>query len=76
MSEAGANRIGTALRLMAEDLVAERRRSLLLARENRELRAELDRLRRALPGLVVRSGLVDDDDPRAADAHARAARAG
>jgi hypothetical protein len=37
----GSERIGTALRALAEDLVTERRRVLLLRRENRELRAEL-----------------------------------
>jgi hypothetical protein len=34
-------RIGSALRGLAEDLVAERRRVLFLRRENRELREEL-----------------------------------
>jgi hypothetical protein len=34
-------RIGSALRGLAEDLVEERRRVLLLRRENRELREEL-----------------------------------
>ena len=47
MSESTAQRIGTALRQMAEDLVAERRRSMLLAQENRKLHAELERLRGA-----------------------------
>lgn len=47
MSEVRAHRIGTALRQMAEDLAAERRRSTFLARENRELRAQLERLQNA-----------------------------
>jgi hypothetical protein len=34
---------------MGEDLVAERRRVMLLTRENQQLREELERLRRLLP---------------------------
>lgn len=41
----GAERIGSALRRLAEDLVAERRRVALLERENRVLRTELEKLR-------------------------------
>jgi len=43
----GRDRIGSALRRMAEDLVREHRRVLELRRENQELRAELETLRRA-----------------------------
>ena len=39
-------RIGTALRRMAEDLVAARRRVADLERENRRLRARLETLER------------------------------
>jgi hypothetical protein len=38
--------VGTALRRLAQDLIAERRRVAVLERENRELRAELERLER------------------------------
>jgi hypothetical protein len=43
-------RIGSALRRMAEDLVKERRRVVELRRENRRLRADLERLQNALAG--------------------------
>ncbi|MFL5823604.1 MAG: hypothetical protein ACJ764_09200 [Solirubrobacteraceae bacterium] len=36
-------RIGSALRALAEDLVRERRRADLLERENRLLKAQIDR---------------------------------
>src|SRR5690242_11626261 len=39
---AGRERIGSVLRAMAEDLVSERRRVLLLRRENERLRATLE----------------------------------
>jgi hypothetical protein len=42
--EATGERIGSALRGLAEDLVNERRQVLLLRRENRRLREELARL--------------------------------
>jgi hypothetical protein len=45
--EEGRDRIGSALRRMAEDLVRERRQVLELRRENRRLRDELERLRAA-----------------------------
>jgi hypothetical protein len=40
--------VGTALRRLAQDLIAERRRAAALERENRELRAKLERLERAM----------------------------
>jgi len=40
-----SEQIAGALRRLAADLVAERRRVALLERENRELRAELDALK-------------------------------
>ena len=47
VNEVGPERIGRALRKMAEDLVAERRRVVLLERENRELRSQLEELQRS-----------------------------
>jgi hypothetical protein len=44
--EVSSEQIGTALRRLAADLVAERRRVVMLERENRELRAQLEELRR------------------------------
>jgi hypothetical protein len=49
--EVSSEQIGTALRRLAADLVAERRRVALLERENRELRAQLDELRRPTPAV-------------------------
>ena len=48
VNEVGPERVGRALRKMAEDLVAERRRVVLLERENRELRAQLEELQRSV----------------------------
>ncbi|HTX64001.1 MAG TPA: hypothetical protein VMD28_10195 [Acidimicrobiales bacterium] len=48
MNEVGPERVGRALRKMAEDLVTERRRVALLQRENRELRAQLEELQRVV----------------------------
>ena len=48
VSEVGVDRVGRALRRMAEDLVTERRRVVLLQRENRELRTQLEELRRSI----------------------------
>jgi transposase-like protein len=45
--EEGRDRIGSALRRMAEDLVKERRQVLELRRENRRLRDELEQLKAA-----------------------------
>ena len=47
MREISSQRLGTALRALAEDLVTERRRVTLLERENRELKRELEQLRRS-----------------------------
>jgi cell division protein FtsB len=41
-------RIGSALHALASDLVTERRRVARLERENRQLRAEVERLEREL----------------------------
>lgn len=43
-SELRSYRIGTALRSLAEDLAQARRRIAVLERENRELRAQIERL--------------------------------
>jgi regulator of replication initiation timing len=48
MDEVDRQRVGSALRRMGEDLVAQRRQVMLLTRENERLRAELERLRAAL----------------------------
>ncbi len=48
VNEVGPERIGRALRKMAEDLVAERRRVVLLERENRDLRSQLEELQRSI----------------------------
>jgi len=45
--ELKGERIGIALRQLAEDLVSERRRVALLERQNHELRQELEELRRS-----------------------------
>lgn len=42
------DRVAYALRRLAEDLVTERRKVLRLERENRELRTQLELLRRSL----------------------------
>jgi len=43
--DVSSEQIGTALRRLAADLVAERRRVAVLERENRELRAQLEALK-------------------------------
>lgn len=48
MNEVGPERVARALRKMAEDLVTERRRVVVLQRENRELRAQLEELQRVV----------------------------
>ncbi|MGH2884708.1 MAG: hypothetical protein ACRDPA_18735 [Solirubrobacteraceae bacterium] len=48
VKEVGPERVGRALRKMAEDLVTERRRVVVLQRENRELKAQLEELQRLL----------------------------
>ena len=55
--EIAGERIGTALRKLAEDLVAERRRVVQLERENRELRQELEQLRRSVAEREVEAAL-------------------
>jgi hypothetical protein len=46
--ELSSERVGSALRQLAEDVVTERRRVRRLQRENRELRAQLELLTRSL----------------------------
>ncbi len=46
VNEVGPERVARALRKMAEDLVTERRRVVVLERENRRLRAQLEELQR------------------------------
>jgi cell shape-determining protein MreC len=46
VKEVTSEQIGTALRRLAADLVAERRRVALLERENQQLRAQLEALKR------------------------------
>jgi hypothetical protein len=48
MKQVEPERVGRALRQMAEDLVTERRRVVLLQRENRQLKTELEELRRVV----------------------------
>ena len=48
VNEVGPERVARALRKMAEDLVTERRRVVVLQRENRELRAQLEELKRVV----------------------------
>ena len=48
VKEVGPDRVRRALRKMAEDLVTERRRVMLLERENRELRSQLEQLQRSI----------------------------
>jgi hypothetical protein len=58
--EVTSERVGFALRQLAEDVVTERRRVRSLERENRELRAQLELLRRSLAEHSPRS--VEQDD--------------
>jgi hypothetical protein len=58
VKEVSSEQIGTALRRLAADLVAERRRVALLERENRELRAQLEELS-ALVGLRSTAGAAE-----------------
>lgn len=55
--EITGQRIGSALRQLAEDLVAERRRVAELERENRELRQELEQLRRSAAQRAIEAAL-------------------
>jgi hypothetical protein len=50
MANVRAEQIGTALRGLAEDLVRERQLVAQLRRENRELRSQLEQLRRERGG--------------------------
>lgn len=56
MKQVEPERVGRALRKMAEDLVTERRRVVLLERENRMLKNELEQLRRSLAELQSPAG--------------------
>lgn len=57
MAEINGDRIGTALRQLAEDLVSERGRVAHLERENQELRQELEELRESLTEREVEAAL-------------------
>jgi cell shape-determining protein MreC len=48
VKEVRSDRIGFALRQLAEDVVHERRRAMTLERENRELKAQLEALQRSV----------------------------
>jgi hypothetical protein len=53
MKQVEPERVGRALRQMAEDLVTERRRVVLLQRENRQLKTELEELRRVVAEQIL-----------------------
>ncbi len=57
VKELTSERVGFALRQLAEDVVTERRRVRKLERENRELRAQLELL----------TGLLAETSPRSMD---------
>lgn len=57
MRDLTGERVGTALRALAQDLVAERRRVAELERENRQLRHELEQLRRAAAQREIEAAL-------------------
>ncbi|HTT27297.1 MAG TPA: hypothetical protein VMG37_02700 [Solirubrobacteraceae bacterium] len=59
MKQVEPERVGRALRQMAEDLVTERRRVVLLQRENRQLKTELEELRRAAAEQGVDTSGID-----------------
>ena len=59
MKQVEPERVGRALRQMAEDLVTERRRVVLLQRENRQLKTELEELRRAVAAQGVDTSVGD-----------------
>jgi cell division septum initiation protein DivIVA len=48
MRQVSGEQLGSALRRLTADLAAERRRTVLLTRENRELRQQIESLERAL----------------------------
>jgi hypothetical protein len=56
----GRDRIGSALRALAADLVAEKRRVAALRRENRQLKAELDALRRLRDDPAAKRAVRED----------------
>lgn len=55
--EITGERLGSALRQLAEDLVAERRRVAELERENRQLKQELEQLRRSAAQRAIEAAL-------------------
>jgi regulator of replication initiation timing len=59
MREISGERLGTALRTLAQDLVSERRRVTQLERENRELRRELEQLRHSVADREIEAVLSD-----------------
>ncbi len=59
MKQVEPERVGRALRQMAEDLVTERRRVVLLQRENRQLKTELEELRRVVAAQDVDTSVGD-----------------
>jgi hypothetical protein len=48
VDEVSGEQLGTALRRLVQELVSERRRVVLLERENRELRAQIEAVETAL----------------------------
>jgi cell shape-determining protein MreC len=56
--EISGERVGSALRKLAEDLVTERRRVAQLERENRELRRELEQVQRLVAEREVEAALT------------------
>jgi hypothetical protein len=56
MKQITSEQLGTALRRLAADVVAERRRVAVLQRENRELRERIQELERALSAKKGRYG--------------------
>jgi hypothetical protein len=59
MREISGERLGTALRTLAQDLVSERRRVTQLERENRDLRRELAQLRHSVADRDAEAVLSD-----------------
>jgi cell division protein FtsB len=59
MREISGERLGIALRTLAQDLVSERRRVTQLERENQELRRELEQLRHSVADRDVEAVLSD-----------------
>ena len=65
VKEVGPHRVARALHKMAEDLVTERRRVVLLERENRELRSQLEELQRAMAAEREPGPVATHDRPKA-----------